>query len=184
MNKIYYSNISQLNFDTDFSDFSDVRKKYIQRITDKKRKIQSIAVWKLLQIAIVRNYGNINIEFSYDNGRFFVKNNKLYFSLAHSKDIVVVCVSEKPCGIDVELVSDKILKIDKKILNNLSTYTNLNKEEKVHCLTKIWTESEAKYKSGCNDIVYSDFLIDDNNRYYLSVSSEICEFFIEKIELK
>ncbi len=180
MNKIYYSDISNINDDIDFSSFVEIRKQYVDKITDKKQKKQSVAVWKLLEFAIAKNFPNVNVEFLYNDGRFYAKDNILYFSLTHSHNVVAVCVGKTLCGIDVESVSDKILKLEKKFTNEIVNYDKLSEADKKLSLTKLWTEKEAKFKSNNCRMVCSNVI---ENEYVLTLSSNDLEYSIEKIEL-
>jgi hypothetical protein len=81
----------------------------------RKRK-QSFFVWKLLEYAL-NDIGVKSFNFSFDNGRWFLTNNEVYFSLSHSFDMVAVAISSQFIGVDIEIVSDKLLKLQKRYLN-------------------------------------------------------------------
>ncbi|MBQ7236680.1 MAG: hypothetical protein IJX03_05965 [Clostridia bacterium] len=182
MIKVYYCVVTEFSCDEELiKSLPTVRQEYVNSITDKKRQAQSVYVWKLLEYALNKDFNLKLIEF-YQNldGAWALKKNEVFFSLAHSKNIVAVAVSNvKPIGIDVEQCSDKILKVE-KILN-----AKCENFSKIDALTLQWTKKESLYKakSGKN---YSYIKIGDNcgNSYYLTVCFNDDKIEFNNIDVK
>ncbi len=165
--KVYYCVVAEFNCDEKLiKSLPKVRREYVNGFTDKKRQTQSVYVWKLLEYALNKDFNLRSTEFCQNlDGAWFVKNNEVFFSLAHSNNIVAVAVSNvEPIGIDVEQCSDKILKIEKKLNAKCENFS------KIDALTLKWTKKESLYKAKSGNI-YSYKKIADNCgcSYYLTV---------------
>lgn len=113
------------------------------------------------------------------NGKPYIKDNKVYFNISHSHEMVVLAVSDFPVGIDVEYIPNMQYNLDNK------TYTAwLNeepREDKLLYLTKKWVLKESYIK--LKDIKLSIDSIKNaeeldqnlrviNNEYVLNVINE------------
>ncbi len=157
---LFYSDISVASENYDFIDFCSERKSYLCSITDNLRFKQSFYVWKLLLRAF-DFLGEKTEVFTENNGKWRLLGSKFNFSLSHSKNIVCVSISKKLNGVDVEMISNKILNVKKKL--------NVNTDD-VNELTKMWTERECSIKEKrCKS--YKHFLVADalNNNYDVCV---------------
>ena len=156
---------------------SEIRQNYINTITNKKRRNQSIAVWALLE-SVVRLLYSCDFEYVCDKGVFSVLGGKFTFSLTHSNNLVAIIISEnEPVGVDAELVSDKILKLSsKKDTQNLSE-TALYQEKKE--LTKLWTKKESFFKAKNALKGQYRFIKDNQDEYCLYASSNSHVEFIK-----
>ena len=178
MFKILYCDISKVKLGTvENLELPKLRKEYVLKITDEKRKIQSILVWKLLEYAL-SSFNLTNFEFFQDkSGKWSLENGeKINFSLTHSHNIVAVAVSDEgSVGLDVEKISEKIVPTKKlytanEINTTLKAYPNFNIEE---ILTFLWTKKESAFKSNINYGFYTEKITDEaKNRYILTVCSE------------
>lgn len=159
----YYIDISKHKINNfDFKGFCDERIKYVLSIKDENRRIQSYFAWKLLLKILPYSDYSFTLK---PNGKWVEKNDKIFFSISHSKNVVSVTLSDKPCGVDVELVSEKIYKI-KNRLSNLSE--SLSKDE----LTRKFTQFEASYKSNNAPInTYFNLADEQENKYELCCSA-------------
>ena len=84
---------------------SEWRRNYALRYRRELDQRLSVAVYKLLQHALLTEYGiNILPRFIYNgNGKPALEGfPEIHFSLSHCKQAVVCAVSELPVGIDVE----------------------------------------------------------------------------------
>lgn len=163
MVKVYFSNISKLKLLKNKIDtLPNVRKIYVDNITDLTRKKQSLYVWLLLEYAVNLNYANFSISYSQNNGVFCEQTNRFNFSLSHSSDIVAVAISDKLVGVDVEKCSNKILR-----LKNKPEFINCSNIEE---LTLQWTKKESlfKCKEG-NNFYYKNIIDEVDNKYFLTV---------------
>lgn len=153
MVKVYYSFIDErFRLTNNLVDgLPACRREYVNRITDIARKRQSVLVWKLLEYAVKDYAGKTadHIEFFHDGKKFSVKNYPLFFSLSHSHEALVAMVSAAPCGVDVEMLTEKFLRCEKKIINLSGQSVNVISDcDKKTRLAEIWTAYECKIKSG------------------------------------
>lgn len=170
MEKVYYTFIEFDNESLDYSTFSLCRKEYLDSISDKKRKTQSFYAWKLLLYALKNFSYRVNLDFYRVGDKFFLKDEQVKFSITHSNRMVAVIVSQDNCGIDAELVSDKILKIESKLIEDSQEkmFNKLNPEEKKDVLTRLWTENEAIFKSGgVRKINFTEVFLNENSEKYI-----------------
>lgn len=93
---------------------------------------------------ILKEY-HINYDIFYNEyGKPYIKNNPIYFNISHSNEYIVIIISDKECGIDIE----KIRPIKKDIIEKIC----IDKEKELICNDKsfveMWTKKEAysKYK--------------------------------------
>ena len=113
---LFLSDISDVDYELDFSSFSPLRREYVESFSDLDRKNQSIAVWKLLEYALKKTCSMKKIEgFSDLRGKWLVENFSGDISLSHSRNIVAVALTKKgSVGVDVEVYSKKILRLEEK----------------------------------------------------------------------
>ena len=96
-----------------------------------------------------------------ENGKPVFKDGGLFFSITHSKNIVLACFDKTPCGADIEYIKnrdlEKFSKYYKKEFKDLEDFY------------KFWTLKEAEYKLGCKvkDSHFSKF----EDKYFLTVVS-------------
>lgn len=78
-------------------------------------------------------------------GKPYLKNNKLYFNISHTKNIVIIAIADKEVGIDVQYKCYKPQIINKYFTPKEIAYINkaLDKED---VFTTIWTKKEAYVK--------------------------------------
>ena len=117
MCKVYLLDIEDLIFNSDLSDIDSCRAKYINSISNEKRKKQSYFVWKLLERAL-KIEGIKDFSFVNNNGKWQLTNEKVKFSLSHSFNMVCVAVDNSCVGVDVEKMGDKILLLEKRYKNS------------------------------------------------------------------
>lgn len=85
-----------------------------------------------------------------DGKRPYLKNNSFYFSISHCADYAAAIVSRsRPVGIDVEVVSEKLVRLEKKFLNNTEQHiiraaeNSLTLKER---LASSWSAKESMFK--------------------------------------
>lgn len=177
MVKVYYSFI-----DEPFSVANEIvenlpvcRREYVNKIIDPEKKRQSVIVWKLLEYALKDFAGNknfIDADFYFDGKKFRIKNDPVYFSLSHSKGAFAVVISESPCATDIEIMSDKILRCERKILSLSGRNTHNCEYDKKTILAEIWTSYECNVKSGGEYCVKFRKLEFSGNEYMLAYSAK------------
>ncbi len=111
----------------------------------------SLKSWSYLSHILKKDY---DYDLSFDNifynknNKPYLKNNKLFFNISHSKDMVAIVISDKECGIDIEWVNynKSIEKIINKVLSlkELKSY-NIRKDKVKYFYSK-WTKKEAYFK--------------------------------------
>ena len=179
MVKIVFSDISDCVYSQSLiDDFVDERKEYINSITDIKRKLQSAYVWKLLKYLFSQFDLSDDHCFCQD-GCWKSGNGFIHFSLSHSNNIVCVAFSnEGTVGIDVEQISDKILKLKNKY--NLCDDCSSLQEH----LTLLWTQDESSFKApGKSSFTYKKVFDKEGNCYIITVCSDFIVDDFESIDI-
>ena len=93
---------------------------------------------------ILKEY-HIDYDIFYNEyGKPYIKNNPLYFNISHSSDYIVIIISDRECGIDIE----KIRPINNNIIDRVCLDKEIDMIIDDKSFTKIWTMKEAysKYK--------------------------------------
>jgi len=97
----------------------------------------------------------------YETGKPYLKNRTEEISISHSHDMLAVVVDEqKPTGIDVELIRDKVLKITHKFLSD-----NEQKDIAGQSIEKVlvyWSAKETLYK------IYSKKSVDFREHLFIA----------------
>jgi 4'-phosphopantetheinyl transferase len=77
-------------------------------------------------------------------GRIWLKNSKVFISISHTDSYCGIIVSKNGfCGIDTELISERILKLSSKFLSKEENAIAAHNQE---LCTLIWSAKEAMYK--------------------------------------
>lgn len=148
-----------------------------QNIQDHCEKPESIAAATELL-----NMGVENLH--YDQGKPYADN--CFVSISHSGDMVAVCKSDIPVGIDIEKIDDKrkLEKLSNRVFcgKELETFKNSPTPEQFY---EIWTQKEAYSKiegQGVNEIMKGfdifdlqdyEFHTEIVNDYVLSICEKI-----------
>ncbi len=82
---------------------SSQQKEYINSLSDFRRK-QSLGARVLLNNIISSHYTDIslNVLYSNENGKPYLKNTDYFISITHSVDFVGCAVADRPIGIDIQ----------------------------------------------------------------------------------
>ncbi len=178
MVKIIFTDISDYKLNSvDLSSVCENRRFYIESINDEKRKIQSLLVWKLLEYSVKKYFCLNSFSSTLNNNKWLDSDNKIKFSLTHSNNIVAVAISDSfDVGVDVEMFSERILK--------LKSYFNENLDDNVELLTLKWTEKESLYKANIKG-TFSSKVIEDKygNGYYLTCCSSDTNVTFSQVNL-
>ncbi len=158
MTLVFYTDISEAREDSRcIDDFCAPRKAYIREITDDKRRLQSIFVWKLLLYAL-RACGKEKKDFYCIDGKWATSD--VNFSLSHSGDIVAVAVdANSVVGADVEMLSDKLSLLKKKFGNDLTSSELAYRWCKGECKIKTRSDDGFFYKYSVNDATGADYML-------------------------
>ena len=158
--------------------------------TDKSLKEISKKAWTYL-FDILKNDYNIEIskkDIIYNNNKKpYKKENKKYFNISHSRNMIAIVISDLECGVDIEYIdyTKDISKLLNKVLSQkeLEMY-NISKI-KQEFFYEIWTKKEAYYKMLGTGLVYNNLNKDINNnclksyiledksdKYYISIAQD------------
>lgn len=111
----------------------------ISKYGSMKKRIESLNGLYLLGESL-RMYGINSYELSYtDKGKPYIDNSNFYFNISHCNEFAVCAISDNEIGIDIEMIKDKIKKLQPKITDDSKADSDN--------LTQLWTlkESFVKY---------------------------------------
>ncbi len=95
-----------------------------------------------------------------------------FISFSHSRNHVVVYRSIHPCGIDLEQLNERVLRIRHKYLNE--TEQRYLQSESIDDLIRLWSAKEAMFKVYGKDGVYLR-----NNIFVDNLTSSNCNVILE-----
>lgn len=131
------------------------------------------------------------------NGKPYLKNSSINFNISHCNNIVVVIISNKNVGIDIEDIKEFKKSIIRKVLTNNELIDLLSANNKNEYFFKLWTLKESFLKAigtglsyGMQNIEFSikdkniicnkigflfkqESLIFNNNKYIVSITWEV-----------
>ena len=141
------SDFSSEEYDKAYENLSLSRKKRIDRLTAPYSRKRSLAGELLVLKTLKKEYNIDGVIECDEKGRPYLKENKIFISIAHSGEYVACAVDESPIGIDIEKIRD----IDFKISNRICTedekeYLFEHEMEKLYRFYEIWTAKEAFFK--------------------------------------
>ena len=105
------------------------------QIKSENRKLEILAVRALLK----KMCGNSILNYNKYGAPILDNNNKI--SISHSKKLVAIIISELKTGIDIEIISERVLKVKNKFLS----YSD-NIDESQEDLTIAWSTKECIFK--------------------------------------
>lgn len=115
------------------TDLTDVLK-----IAHLERQKSSLAVRLLLHTMLTDN----DVKMEKDvHGKPYLPDMNKHISLSHSGSLAAVIISDKECGIDIQLQSDKIAAIRHKFLSEQEVCTSMDQ------LHLMWSAKESIYKA-------------------------------------
>ncbi len=119
----------------------DSENKYFQKFRNEKRKIEWLLIRWLLQQEIGRD---VVIGYE-DSGKPYLVDSKFKISISHSKEFVALMISKQQVGVDIESISQRVLKVKDKYLTakELSFFKDDNLLE---YSTIAWAAKEALFK--------------------------------------
>ena len=120
---------------------TDREKAEINGVTGRK-KLEKLAGKLLLR----HMTGWANSIVKDDFGKPFFKDSHLHLSLSHSGDYVAGIISERPVGIDIQLISAKLHRVAPRVMNE-NKFKNLDPNNSLEHLHVYWGAKEALYKA-------------------------------------
>lgn len=152
-----------------YNNINSSKKIKIDKIRNKKRKIQSVlGEYLLKELLKIYNISYSNINYIYnEEGKPYIKDYNIYFNISHSHDYVITVINNKEIGVDIE----KIRKTNISIINRICTNkekeyvlsSNIDIEKR---LFEIFTLKEAYFKMkglNLNNLKSVEFIISNNN---------------------
>jgi 4'-phosphopantetheinyl transferase EntD len=122
-------------------DFSEYDFMEYESIKHPFKRMQWLASRYLLKK--ISNENRLLLLYKNENGKPFFENANYHFSITHSHSYVAVIISkEKNVSIDLEKITEKVLKVKHKFLHTLDFEQGENLEK----LTLIWSAKETLYK--------------------------------------
>ena len=114
--------------------------------------------------SILKSIYNIDADIQDSNGKPYIKDNSIYFSISHSEHLLGISFDKSPIGFDIEFMRKRNYKDILKYIGYKNINNNISKED----FFKLWTKYEAEYKSGIKNSEISWFKY---RNYICSVSS-------------
>lgn len=121
----------------------------IDETLSRPRQISLLAKQKLLSIIKEKGLSfDTTIAVEEKGKPFFLYNERLHFSLSHTKSHIAIALHNKPIGIDIENTRKCNLSLAKRYFHSeeYSYLSSLPQEEQDQAFTKLWTLKEAFVK--------------------------------------
>lgn len=180
------SSIDETNFDNLVMSVKEYRKDKISKLALFDSKRLSLGVELLIKKACEDfeiDYSLLEIVFN-DNGKPYFKDSKYFFNSAHSGKYVILAISDKEVGIDIEHVKEYKQKVAERCFtkkeNNYLDITN----DKVDLFYRFWTLKESYAKclgTGLSIPLNSFELTNDDNNIVIKDSNNY-QFYEQKYE--
>lgn len=107
---------------------------------------KNISSQDFLSKILKENYNIDKYELIYNEyGKPFLKDNNLFFNISHDNNLVVIAISDKNIGIDIEYLTYNRFVL-KKCFNEKEQHKINDKVNKEKEFTKIWVMKEAYVK--------------------------------------
>lgn len=158
MYNIFYYNIKKMSDELYLDELEALdlaRKKEILKKADLNDRKRSLAGDMLVKKYLSKLYGTAEDKIEIKkgtHGKPYVLNLPAHFNISHSGDYTVVAISDRPIGIDVEVVKDFSAILAKKLFNEdeLKYISGTSATRKKSLMQKsffeIWTAKEAYLK--------------------------------------
>ena len=120
--KVNINDISRSEFGAAYFLMSEERQKKCDSLKREEDKRLCIAADMLLRQSLFEYAGikkqELMLSFS-ENGKPYIEDGRVHFSVSHSGDIAVVCINEKnPVGIDIEKITQINSRVAKRIFSD------------------------------------------------------------------
>ena len=139
------SDISQEEYNLEYSLLSASRKAHIDRMKIEQDKKRSLAATVLLKKLLSERGVSATLKTA-ENGRPYLADSNLFVSLSHSGEFVACAVSSKRIGIDLE----KLRPVKDALINRVCTEDEkafvYSKSDPFAAFFEIWTAKEAYLK--------------------------------------
>ncbi len=162
----------------------DGEKAFIQNLSNSKRYLHWLGTRVLLRKMLnTEEYIDCKID---AHGKPYLTSIPYHISLSHSFDYAAVMISKnKPVGIDIEKIEQKVERIAKKFMRP-EELAFINPEDKINQLYACWCAKEAVYKcygrkevSFLNHIFLRDFVCCDAGSVHASIKTDTIDLDFE-----
>ena len=86
------------------------------------------------------------VPIDYDeNGKPIINNKDQCISISHTKGMVAIIITKNMAGIDIEMLSDRVVRIESKFMSGIES-NQIPAKDKANCLLTYWSGKETLYK--------------------------------------
>ena len=127
----------------------------------------SLIAWSILTNKLNQDFNIVCEEIKESKyNKPYIEN--IYFNITHSHSIVGVIISNEECGIDIELINNKLDHnlLSKKILSSTEYTEYLKSANQQEYIIMKWTQKEAHFKKVGTGIVRSNLSYIDTSEIY------------------
>ena len=153
MLKLFYydvTNMSEAEFSKLYYKSDERRKAKVDRLRKRPAKRLSVAAGELMRSAIAGEFNKNPSELRFrtgKNGKPYVENVKVEFSVSHSGNIAVCALSDKPVGIDIENIREANVNVARRLFTQDEQNYVFEKWPLVkQRFFEVWTRKEAYVK--------------------------------------
>lgn len=155
MTHLFFADVTPLSNDTFFEfayrDLPEDKKRKVDKLIFRKDKNLSVGSQFILIYALKKqgyDFSHLIIK-KRKNGKPYVENENVYFSVSHSGNMVLCGVSDFPIGVDIQEVTDYNRHVAKRFFKQneqRAISAAENPEDKKDMFFRIWTLKEAYAK--------------------------------------
>lgn len=128
----------------------------------------------LLGYILKKYHGRDSFSYYYGkNGKPYLKNGDVFFSISHSGKYVICCISESEIGCDIEEIRDYNPKVGKRFFTPKEYELLSNKETEDILFAKLWTLKESILKKegtgisgGLDTYCFADYIGEESFTAY------------------
>ncbi|MBE7059701.1 MAG: 4'-phosphopantetheinyl transferase superfamily protein [Ruminococcaceae bacterium] len=136
------------------TDFSWLAGEY-EKSGDGTKRYRRMAELKSVELVFERAKSDLGLKENCkivrdEKGKPHIEGAELYISISHSQSMAAVALSEKPVGIDIQVLSEENKKITERFFSDDEKEIIKNADNKKEAFTAVWTVKEANFKL-CGD---------------------------------
>ena len=176
MIKIYLEDISTIDSEAKFNAYFDKLPKYRQEkiisLKNKNDKYLSLLAGRLLCDGLrdLGLYNYINKIVEDENGKPYIPDNPIYFSISHSGTKAMVVFSGNEVGCDIQLMKKNSVSLAERYFTEEEHNEIKNSDDPVKTFFKLWTLKECYMKASGRGLSLGLKNIDVYNKDYISKS--------------
>jgi 4'-phosphopantetheinyl transferase len=128
-----------------FSMFANIATEKELLETEKFKNPARKAEWMASRLLLHELAGKlVHVEYN-DDGKPFVAGNEFALSISHTKGMVAVIIAKTKAGIDIEMLSERVMAIQDKFIGQ-SEKTQLSIGSDIKTILLYWSAKETLYK--------------------------------------